>query len=227
MSTQQQQQQQAPDLLSGPAPNQYQEESAAMTNYVSMEMGGVPPVINANNDEDNHSISPSMVESVMTADGIHDETGFLVVCMVILIGDMSRGIFFPTLWPLVSSLGGSTITLGYSVAAFSGGRIIMSPLFGSLSVSMGYTKTLLCSVSILLIGTLVYAQVQNVGSAQFLIVAQVLLGVGSGTLGVTRAYVADITAKSNHLHGMDYSGSIFRLYCDTLCGSLLDQDIWR
>jgi ceroid-lipofuscinosis MFS transporter 7 len=213
MSTlQQQQQQQAPDLLSGPAPNQYQEESAAMTNYVSMEMGGVPPVINANNDEDNHSISPSMVESVMTADGLHDETGFLVVCMVILIGDMSRGIFFPTLWPLVSSLGGSTITLGYSVAAFSGGRIIMSPLFGSLSVSMGYTKTLLCSVSILLIGTLVYAQVQNVGSAQFLIVAQVLLGVGSGTLGVTRAFVADITAKRNRttymawITAVQYSG---------------------
>lgn len=175
-----------------------QQRQSSTTNYVSMEMGGVPPVVNKDGDDDDDvSLAPSIVSSVMTADGIHDETGFLVVCMVILIGDMSRGIFFPTLWPLVSSLGGSTITLGYSVAAFSGGRIIMSPIFGSLSISMGYTQTLLTSVSILLLGTLVYAQVQNVGSPAFLIVAQVLLGIGSGTLGVTRAFVADITAKRN------------------------------
>ena len=33
------------------------------------------------------------------------------------------------------------------------------------------------------------------GRTEFLIVAQTLLGVGSGTLGVTRAFVADVTAK--------------------------------
>lgn len=43
-------------------------------------------------------------------------------------------------------------------------------------------------------GTLVYAQAQNVGSTVFLIFAQTLLGVGSGTLGVTRAFVAEVTA---------------------------------
>lgn len=171
------------------------------TPYVSME-GGVPPPVEDKfedealylNDED-LSLSPSIVESVMTADGIHDLSGFYVVCLVILIGDMSRGVFFPSLWPLVDSLGGSSVTLGYCVASFSFGRILVSPLFGSWSVTYGYSKTLLLSCSILLLGTFLYAQVQNVGHSWFLILSQICLGVGSGTLGVTRAFVAEVTAQ--------------------------------
>ena len=170
------------------------------TNYESMESDqGVPPreVFYDEEEGDDHSATHSITSSVMTADGIHDITGFNVVCFVIMIGDMSRGIFFPTLWPLVDSLGGSTVTLGYAVAAFSGGRIVTSPIFGYLSVALGYTTTLILSVMCLLLGTLTYAQVENVGNPKFLIVAQVILGMGSGTLGVTRAFVADVTAKRN------------------------------
>lgn len=35
--------------------------------------------------------------SVQTADGIHDMEGFLCICLVVFISDMSRGIFFPVL----------------------------------------------------------------------------------------------------------------------------------
>lgn len=148
-------------------------------------------------DNDNQSVA-----SVLTEDGIHDLPGFYIICLVILIGDMSRGVFFPSMWPLVSELGGTQVTLGYSVAAFSFGRILVSPLFGSWSVTYGYTKTLLLSCMILLLGTLLYAQVQNVGNPQFLIFSQTILGVGSGTLGVTRAFVADITAQRNRTRYM-------------------------
>mmetsp|Transcript_25181 Transcript_25181/g.46948 ORF Transcript_25181/g.46948 Transcript_25181/m.46948 type:complete len:513 (-) Transcript_25181:191-1729(-) len=148
-------------------------------------------------DDDLQSMTGSIASSVLTADGIHDVTGFYVVCLVILIGDMSRGVFFPSMWPLVSELGGSQVTLGYAVAAFSFGRILVSPMFGRWSVAYGYTKTLLFSCSILLCGTFLYAQVQNVGRAEFLILAQTVLGVGSGTLGVTRAFIADVTAQRN------------------------------
>jgi MFS family permease len=169
------------------------------THYVSMEHGHGDPSREEFYDEevDDNSATQSIISSVMTADGIHDIIGFNVVCLVILIGDMSRGVFFPTLWPLVDSLGGSTVTLGYAVAAFSGGRIVTSPIFGYLSVTLGYTWTLIVSVICLLLGTLTYAQVENVGNPNFLIVAQVILGMGSGTLGVTRAFVADVTAKRN------------------------------
>jgi ceroid-lipofuscinosis MFS transporter 7 len=196
------------DNMQQPATNQDVSPSGVAQNetipYVTMEAGVPPPMedkfedeLAAYHDDEDLSLSPSIVESVMTADGIHDMSGFYIVCLVILVGDMSRGVFFPSMWPLVESLGGTSVTLGYCVAAFSFGRILVSPLFGSWSVTYGYSKTLLLSCSILLFGTFMYAQVENVGSTAFLILAQTCLGIGSGTLGVTRAFVAEVTAQRN------------------------------
>ena len=176
----------------GPASQEQQDEN----HYVNMEAGD-----GLMKDENQHD-SGSTVSSVLTAEGIHDVTGFSIVCLVILVGDMTRGVMFPTLWPLVNLLGGTTVTLGFAVAAFSFGRVIVSPLFGSWSVIYGYKKVLVMSLSLLLSGTLVYAQAQNVGSTSFLIFAQSLLGVGSGTLGVTRAYIAEITATRSRTRYM-------------------------
>eukprot|EP00980_Cylindrotheca_fusiformis_P017313 scaffold5371_cov139-Cylindrotheca_fusiformis.AAC.1 len=173
------------------ATNRDEESGSSYRNMESTE-----PTYNMDEDED-MSMASSIASSVMTADGIHDPQGFAIVCLIILIGDMSRGIMFPSLSPLVSLLGGESVALGFSVAAFSFGRILVSPLFGTWSITHGYTQTLLMSCSILFVGTLVYAQVQNVGRSEFLIFAQILLGIGSGTLGVTRAFVAEITATRN------------------------------
>jgi ceroid-lipofuscinosis MFS transporter 7 len=194
---------------------------------------GVPPVDERYFDEDDdQSLSPSIVSSVMTADGIYDLSGFYIVCLVILVGDMSRGIMFPSMWPLVSSLGGTTVTLGYTVAAFSFGRILVSPLFGGWSITYGYSKTLMFSCSILLFGTIMYAQVQNVGRIEFLIFSQILLGIGSGTLGVTRAFVADISAQRNRttymawITAVQYAGFTVTPFVGALFNkTLADTDI--
>jgi ceroid-lipofuscinosis MFS transporter 7 len=183
-------------------------------------------------EDDDMSIAPSIASSVMTADGIHDPHGFAIVCLVILIGDMSRGIMFPSMWPLVSSLGGSSVTLGYAVAAFSFGRILVSPLFGSWSITRGYTQTLLISCSILLFATLVYAQIQNVGRTEFLFFSQILLGIGSGTLGVTRAFVAEVTATRNRttymawVSAVQYAGFTVTPFLGALFNTILaDVDV--
>lgn len=184
----------------------------------------------SNNDKDEYSISPSMVSSVLTADGIHDPTGFGIVCLVILIGSTSRGIMFPTLWPLVESLGGSTVTLGYAVAAHAFGRILLSPVFGSWSVKYGYTITLTLSVVILLAGTVLYAQSQNVGSTQWLLFAQFILGVGSATIGVVRAFVAEITATRNRttylawLTALQYAGSSVTPFIGAIFAKIFEEE---
>lgn len=156
------------------------------------------------NAENVSVVALSIASTTMTVDGISDWLGFCTVCYIVLLGDMSRGIMFPTLWPLVRSLGGTEVTQGYAVAAFSFGRILVSPLFGSWSVSYGYKYTLLFSSSILLFGTLLYSQVPYVGRSEFLILAQTTLGIGSGTLGVTRAYVAEISPTRNRTTYMAY-----------------------
>lgn len=46
----------------------------------------------------------------------------MIVMCVVFLGDTARGIFFPTLWTYVKSMGGDRITLGYCVGAFSLGR---------------------------------------------------------------------------------------------------------
>jgi MFS family permease len=46
----------------------------------------------------------------------------------------------------------------------------------------------------MLVGCILFAHVYIIGSLWFLIFSQIVLGVGSATLGVTRAYVAEITA---------------------------------
>lgn len=207
--------------------------------YVNMDAGVMAmedrfvDEVPADADDEDLSLAPSIVSSVMTADGIHDMTGFYIVCFVVLIGDMSRGVFFPSMWPLVDSLGGSSVTLGYCVAAFSFGRILVNPLFGSWSMTYGYSKTLTLSCSILLLGTFLYAQVQNVGRAEFLIVAQTCLGIGSGTLGVTRAFVAEVTAQRNRttymawLTAVQYAGFTVTPFFGALFNKILGDSEFK
>lgn len=185
--------------------------------------------VDGEEEDELQSLAPSIASSVLTAEGIHDVMGFSIVCLVILVGDMARGVFFPTMWPLVSELGGSTVALGYSVASFSFGRILVNPTFGRWSVTYGYSKTLLFSCSILWVGTLLYAQAQNVGHVAFLIFAQIVLGLGSGTLGVTRAFVAEITAQRNRttymawITAVQYAGFTVTPFIGSLFTKLLDD----
>ena len=129
---------------------------------------------------------------------------YWIVCLVILIGDTARGIMFPTLWPLVRHLGGSEQTQGFVVAAFSFGRVFASPYFGKMSVERGYFFALRMSLTILILGSVMYSFSEHMDRFKdiilngtiYLLFAQMIMGIGSGTLGVTRAYVAEITNKS-------------------------------
>ena len=155
-----------------------------------------------NNNDDNNDIfnlqpAPSFVStatSVMTAEGLADTEGFWIVCSVVLISDMSRGVTFPIMYPLIVDLGGNAVWLGYIVGAFSLGRVIASPILGRSTIVRGYSTTLVASTTVLLIGCILFAHAYEVGNLYFLVFSQIILGIGSGTLGVTRAYVAEITA---------------------------------
>lgn len=159
--------------------------------YVQMEDGddqANPP------HRDSGGYAQSIASSVMTAEGLADPSGFWIICSVVLIGDMNRGVLFPIMWPLVEELGGNSVWLGYAVGSFSLGRIMASPTLGKWSIEWGYSKTLVTSTTIMLVGCILFAQTYRVGSLFFLVASQIVLGIGSATLGVTRAYVAEITA---------------------------------
>lgn len=176
-----------------PRDKNWTEPSSANNVYFELDnnIGGVEKDENGNEKED----VLSMVSTVITADGIADPTSFKINLLVIFLGDMSRGIFFPTMWELVQTLGGDQVTLGYVIASFSFGRMLVLPLFGTWSITYGYRWTLLVSTSILWLGTVLFAQALNMREAWFLILANIILGIGSGTLGVTLSYVSEVTPK--------------------------------
>lgn len=132
---------------------------------------------------------------------VKDWVSFLVIGFVVFIGDTARGLMFPTLWPLVSKLGGTELTQGFTVAAFSFGRVLSSPHFGKMSTDYGYKKVLTFAACVMIAGCFLYATAQN---CYWLIAGQVVIGLGSGTLGVTRAYVADNSTKRSRTVLMAY-----------------------
>lgn len=81
-------------------------------------------------------------------------------------------------------------------------RVLISPYFGNLSTKYGYRKVLMAASSFIVVGALAYA-IALTNTA--LIVAQVIMGVGSGTLGVTRAYVADKSTPEQRTYLLAYT----------------------
>lgn len=158
--------------------------------------------------DDEIRASYSSASSVLTADGIADPLSFQIVCLVVFLGDMARGIFFPTMWNLVKTLGGDQVLLGYTIASFSFGRMLVLPLFGAWSVKYGYRRTLLVSTVILSFGTLLFGHVLSVGQHWFLLFANTIVGIGSGTLGVTIAYASDVTPTRNRTSYMAWVGAV-------------------
>ncbi|GAB5036408.1 major facilitator superfamily [Nannochloropsis oceanica] len=155
---------------------------------------------------------------------------FVIVALVVLNGDSARGALFPTLWPLVSSLGGNRIVQGYVVSAFSAGRLISSPYIGRLSEVYGYRPVLLTTTLLLALGTLLYASATSI---YHVLVAQVVMGLGSGTLGVTRAWVAEQTERHKrtillaYLTAVQYAGFTVMPMAGGVLSDVFQGKTWR
>jgi len=175
-----------------------------------VEITGFPPSENHRSRSGDDEIRPacSSASSVLTADVIADPLSFQIVCLVVFLGDMARGIFFPTMWNLVKTLGGDQVLLGYTIASFSFGRMLVLPLFGAWSVKYGYRKTLLVSTVVLFFGTLLFGHVLSVGKHWFLLLANTFVGIGSGTLGVTVAYASEVTPTRNRTSYIAWIGAV-------------------
>lgn len=159
----------------------------------------------------------------ISEEGIQDLTSFWIVCLVLFVGGMVQGIFFPTMLALCQKLKGDQVLLGYVTSSFSIGKIIMLPVFGSWSTTKGYKWTLSLSTAIILFGSIMMTQVLRVGQQWFLVLSNIVLGVGSGTLAVARAYTSEVTCTNERtgymalISAVQYSG----MTVTPLFGSLL------
>lgn len=120
-----------------------------------------------------------------------------IIYLVVLTSDMSRGLLFPTLWLVVHSVGGGPSEQGLAVSAFSLGRLLSTTAVGYWSERIGCRLVLcLCNVVILFgAGLYIYAASITGGGVAMVIAAQLVIGVGAGSLGATRGYVAEHTPR--------------------------------
>lgn len=137
----------------------------------------------------------SVFSSVMTTDSIADPVSFRINLFVIFLSDMGRGIFFPTMWNLVQTLGGDQLHLGYLIGSFSFGRVLVLPLLGHVSNIYGTRFVNKITLLLLAIGSFLFSLVLNVRTMWFMLLANVLIGVGSGNLGVTFSYASSVTPR--------------------------------
>jgi hypothetical protein len=107
------------------------------------------------------------------------------------VGDTSRGVLFPVLWNLCHSLGGTLIDLGYLVAMFSVGRLIAAIPLGYYCDRVRHKLPLILAQGTLISGAVLWANAYQTGSLGTLYAAQFILGCGSGSLAVTRAFVVE------------------------------------
>ncbi|KAJ1387074.1 major facilitator superfamily domain-containing protein, partial [Ochromonadaceae sp. CCMP2298] len=129
-------------------------------------------------------------------------TSLLIVGFVVFLGGCSRGILFPVLWALCHELGGGVLSLGYVVAAFSIGRLVVTVPLGYFCDRYRHRRSLLIASTVLCCGALLWANVFLLGHLYWLLAAQLALGIGSGSLGVTRSFVAEQMPPSQRTETM-------------------------
>lgn len=80
-------------------------------------------------------------------------------------------------------------------------RVLSSPFFGKATVTYGYKGVLIPANLCLVLGTIFYTYST---SWWMVIFAQVVMGVGSGTLGVTRGFIADNSPPERRTYLLAY-----------------------
>ena len=149
-------------------------------------------------------------------------SSIITIGFVIFLGDSSRGVLFPVLWNLCKELGGTLKDLGYLVAMFSLGRLIVTVPLGYFCDKYRHKLSLQIAAIVLFAGSILWANAYTTKSLAALYVAQLLMGFGSGSLGVTRSYVVEQCKQESRtdvlavMTALQYAG----FTCSPLIGSL-------
>ncbi len=109
-------------------------------------------------------------------------------------------------------IGGSKVDYGYLVGAFSFGRMVVATPLGMFSDHYRHRHTLLISTAILCLGTVLWLNAASFGGLPTLYIAQMVLGLGTGSLGVSRSYVVELAVPERRtimlarLSALQYAG---------------------
>jgi MFS transporter, DHA1 family, tetracycline resistance protein len=125
------------------------------------------------------------------------------VTLVDVLGTM---IMVPLLPYLAQRYGASGLVVGTILTTSGVAGVIAAPIWGSVSDRLGRKRIVLISQCISLLG---YVALALSHSLVLIFVARAVAGFGSGGIGVTQSYIADVTAEEDRDRAYALFGAVF------------------
>ncbi|KAL0225074.1 hypothetical protein RCL1_002986 [Eukaryota sp. TZLM3-RCL] len=117
----------------------------------------------------------------------------IIVLFTVFLDGLSFGVVMPSIFSYVQSLGGTEIQFGTIVAGFSLGTFLGSPILGMWYNRRSLRESLSGSLLICVFCCLLYA---IAGNLFHLFLSRFILGIGSGSIAIIRAYLSEVTSQS-------------------------------
>lgn len=133
----------------------------------------------------------------------------ILIFFVVFIDLLGFGLLIPILPTFaVNVLKVEETAIGAVIAVYSFVTFIFNPIIGSLSDKYGRRPVILIT---LLINAIGYVVLAFSNTFLILVISRVISGIGASTLGVSQAYIADVTTPENRAKGMGLIGVAFGL----------------
>src|SRR5947209_8208599 len=113
----------------------------------------------------------------------------LGIFLTVLIDLLGFGLVIPDIQLRGDSLGAKGIVLGLLIASYSIAQLIVAPILGRWSDSIGRRRILLVTTCLALVSYLLYA---HANTLWIMLAARVFSGMGGANIGVAYAYIADV-----------------------------------
>jgi MFS transporter, DHA1 family, tetracycline resistance protein len=125
---------------------------------------------------------------------------------VTLIDVLGTMIMVPLLPYLVQQYGASNLTVGAILTTSAVAGTIAAPLWGSVSDKLGRKRIVLIAQCVSLAGYILLALSHSLA---MVFVARAIAGFGSGGLGVTQSYIADVTDEGSRDRAYSFFSAVF------------------
>lgn len=135
----------------------------------------------------------------------------IIVLIQVFLSEAPRGIVVPTLFPYIraTKTANPELVASLAVSAFSVGRLLSSYPLGLLADNTGSSRlSLMIGTIIVIIFNTIFAFAGLLGpsvSPSVIVISRFLVGFGSGTLGVARAFMARISTPEERLKYVMYN----------------------
>jgi multidrug resistance protein len=133
---------------------------------------------------------------------------FVILFFTVFLDLIGFGIVLPLLPNYARELGASPLLIGIVAGSYSLMQFFSAPIWGSISDKIGRRPVILISVLTSTVSYLIFSQSHSVW---LLLLSRVLAGIGSANVGVTQAYITDITTWEERSKSLGILGAAFGL----------------